>query len=75
LRYHLNIVNDGSVVADEEGEEFSSFEAARISARASVRALVENDLRGSDLVNERRIEIADPEGTILGFVSIALSES
>jgi hypothetical protein len=73
MRYHFNIYDAAGLIPDEEGDEFATLEAARDEARASARDMVMDDLRCGRLVPERRIEIADGQGMVLGSVGIKVT--
>jgi hypothetical protein len=74
VRYHMNIRDKAGVTLDEEGEELEDLEAARRSARTSIRALVAEDLLGGKPVAQRHIDIADANGAMVASVSISVSE-
>jgi hypothetical protein len=72
MRYHFHIRDAEGLIADEEGSELASLDAARAEARASAQDLVANDLRGGQTIPERRIEIVDESGAVLDFVRVAV---
>jgi hypothetical protein len=75
MRYHLNIRHGTEITLDEEGEELTDLEAARRSARTSVRALVADDLLGGRPVARRDIDVSDANGTTVASVGISVTES
>ncbi|HYS46699.1 MAG TPA: hypothetical protein VEM35_09680, partial [Rhizomicrobium sp.] len=68
MRYHFNICDAAGIISDSEGDEFATLEAARDEARASMRDLMMDDLRGIGCVQERHIEITDHRGTVLDSI-------
>jgi adenine/guanine phosphoribosyltransferase-like PRPP-binding protein len=74
MRYHLNVRDGVETTFDEEGEILADLEAARRIARASVRALVADDLLGTGPIIARCIDIADDAGSTLASVSISVIE-
>lgn len=73
MRFHFNICDTAGVIPDEEGGEFSSLEEARSEARASIRDMMANDLRGNRAVLERRIEITNEDGAVLDRVGMSMT--
>jgi hypothetical protein len=70
VRYYFHIQDQGMVIPDEEGAEMSGIAQARIEARASALDLAINDLREGCAIDDRRIAIADENGTVLETVSV-----
>ena len=73
MHYHLNIREIAGLICDDEGGEFATLEAARDEARASMRDLMMDDLRGAGCVQERQIEITDHRGAVLDSIGISLA--
>jgi uncharacterized protein DUF6894 len=68
-RYFFHIINnDSSLVPDEEGGNFESFETANNEAVESLRDLVADAVKWRNKVNGLAIQIADEAGTILDTV-------
>jgi len=70
VRYYFHIHDQGMLIPDEEGAEMSGIAEARIEARASALDLAINDLRGGYTIDDRRIVIADENGTVLETISV-----
>ena len=70
MRYYFHIHDQGMLIPDEEGAEMSGIAEARIEARASALDLAINDLRGGYTIDDRRIVIADENGTVLETISV-----
>ena len=73
MRYYLHIGGSAGTILDEEGDDYSDLEAARADARASVRDLVADDLRGGRSIAARHIEIMDEHGAALDRIGINVS--
>ena len=64
-RYHFHVHNDVDA-ADEEGEEFSNLEAAKVSAITNARELMSNEVKYMGrLTLSHSIEITDELGVRL----------
>jgi hypothetical protein len=75
MRYHLNLRDDAQVIADGEGEEFTTLDAARAGARASVRELVIEDLRNGKPPHGWRVEISNDRGAVLDSIGLQILEN
>lgn len=69
-RYFFNIVHQGSVTADHEGQELDDFEHAKAEAIASARDVARQDIAERRSLRDACIEIRDGTGRILGAVNI-----
>jgi len=70
VRYHFHIQDQDMLIPDEEGAEMSGIADARIEARASALDLAMVDLRSGRAIDDRRIVIADENGTVVETVSV-----
>jgi hypothetical protein len=70
VRYHFHIQDQGLLILDEEGIEMSGIADACIEARASALDLAMDDLRSGRAIDDRRIVIADENGTVVETVSV-----
>lgn len=71
MRYHFHIRDADGLIRDEEGSELPDMVAARCEARASARDLVIEDLKCGMRVQDRSIEITDPEGAMLESIAVS----
>ncbi|HVW73840.1 MAG TPA: hypothetical protein VHC39_09395 [Rhizomicrobium sp.] len=65
-RYFFHIVDDETRSLDEEGLEFPDLMAATKEAEASAHELMVQDLKAGRELDDRRIEITDAAGTVVG---------
>ena len=72
MRYFIHILTDSERIADPEGAEFSSLDAARLEATQSARDLMAGELMaGRTVPLGWRVQIADKYETILLTVPFA----
>jgi hypothetical protein len=68
-RYFFHIINDDlSLVPDQEGGNFESYETAKHEAVESLRDLVADAVKWRSKVNGLAVQIMDEAGTILDTV-------
>lgn len=65
-RYFFHIVDDETRLLDEEGLEFPDLITATKEAEASAHELMLQDLKSGRELDNRRIEITDATGAIVG---------
>jgi hypothetical protein len=65
MRYYFHIRDGWTVIADDEGLECASLDAAHVEAQASAR-----DLTGTCRSASSSVQIADRAGNILGSANI-----
>jgi len=70
VRYYFHIHDQDLRILDEEGCELSGIADAHIEARASALDLAMDDLRSGRAIDDRRIVIADENGTVVETVSV-----
>ena len=70
VRYYFHIHDQDLRIPDEEGCELSGIADARIEARASALDLAMDDLRSRRAISDRRIVVADENGTVVETVSV-----
>lgn len=68
MRYFSNIRPRGVLLADPDGTEVVSIDAARVEAVAAARELVADRLKRGEVLNGDAIEISGESGTLLETV-------
>jgi hypothetical protein len=69
-RYFMNIRDNTFVVPDFEGSELPDLSSAMHEAKASALEPVVSDIRAQSRIGEKRIEIVDENGAVLGTVML-----
>lgn len=68
-RYFFHLRRDGEIVSDVEGDEFSSDDAARLSAINAVREMVAALIKSGRVVADEYVDVSDDAGKLLFSVS------
>ncbi|WP_313618008.1 DUF6894 family protein [Agrobacterium sp.] len=68
-RYFFHLRRGRETVSDNEGDEFPSDEAARMSAVSSVREMVAALIKSGRIVADEYMDVSDDAGTLLFSVS------
>ena len=69
-RYFFCIVQDGTEIADHEGNEFSGLDEAKSEAVASAKDVARQDIAECRSLKDACIEIRDESGAVLAAVEI-----
>jgi hypothetical protein len=64
-KFYFNVIAQSDIIADLEGSDLATLDAAKLEAVSDARALMsEAVLRGRD-ISDWRIEISDDDGAVL----------
>ena len=69
--YHLNLFYENDAVSDQDGSPFVDLAAATAEAFGSLCFLAAQDMGHGRRIRVRRIDVASPDGEVLGSVSLA----